>query len=189
VGLPAVLARYPVGLLVQPGCDPDPPLQQILDRSIAGEGVSVRTPRAGDTLTVGDLRFDVLSPDRCWAGTESDANNDALVLMLTYAGRRVLFATEPEEPAQQVMLGDGISLEADVLHVPHHGAATSLPEFFQAVDAEEAIVSVGPNDYGHPVPATLEEVEATGAEIWRTDAHGDVVVWINERGVVVKPDR
>jgi competence protein ComEC len=189
VGLPAVLARYPVGLLVQPGCDRDPPLQQILDRSIGAEGVSVRTPRAGDTLIVGDLRFDVLSPDRCWTGTESDANNDALVLMLTYGGRRVLFATEPEEPAQQVMLSDGISLDADVLHVPHHGAATSLPEFFQAVDAEEAIVSVGPNDYGHPVPATLEEVEATGAEVWRTDEHGDVVVTFGPAGPLVAVDR
>jgi competence protein ComEC len=189
VGLPAVLARYPVGLLVQPGCDPDPPLQQILDRAIAEEGVPVRTPRSGDTLMVGDLRFDVVSPDQCWIGTESDANNDALVLMLTCAGRRVLFATEPEEPAQQVMLDDGISLEADVLHVPHHGAATSLPEFFQAVHAEEAIVSVGPNDYGHPVPATLEAVEATGAEVWRTDEHGDITVTFGPGRPFIAVDR
>jgi competence protein ComEC len=189
VGLPAVLTRLPVGLLVQPGCDSEPPLQRILDRAIAAEDVPVQTARAGDTLTVGDLRFDVLSPDRCWTGTESDANNDALVLMLTYAGHRVLFATEPEEPAQQVMLTNGLSLDADVLHVPHHGAATSLPEYFQAVDAEEAIVSVGPNEYGHPVPATLAALEATGAELWRTDEHGDIVVTFGSSGPVVTVER
>ena len=55
------------------------------------------------------------------------------------------------------------------LKVPHHGAATSIPEFFQAVSAAVAVVSVGENNYGHPVPATLEAIAATGAEVWRTD--------------------
>ncbi len=107
--------------------------------------------------------MDVLSPQDCWTGTDSDTNNDALVLMLTRGDDSVLFATEPEEPAQQALLDAGVDLQADVLKVPHHGAATSLPAFFQAVQAQVAVVSVGPNDYGHPVPATLDAIAATGA--------------------------
>jgi beta-lactamase superfamily II metal-dependent hydrolase len=34
--------------------------------------------------------------------------------------------------------------------VPHHGAATSVAEFFDAVAAPVAVVSVGENTYGHP---------------------------------------
>ena len=48
----------------------------------------------------------------------------------------MLFGGEPEQPAQQVLLDEHAPIHAEVLKVPHHGAATSLPEFFQAVDAE-----------------------------------------------------
>ena len=63
-------------------------------------------------------------------------------------------------------------LVADVLKVPHHGAGTSLPEFFHAVHAPVAVVSVGENDYGHPVPATLDHLVHAGSTVWRTDEHG-----------------
>ncbi|MDQ4107946.1 MAG: competence protein ComEC, partial [Actinomycetota bacterium] len=124
----------------------------------------------------GLLRLDVLSPDRCWTGTESDANNDAIVIRASYERHAVLIATEPEEPAQEWLLESGTDLRADVLKVPHHGAATSVPEFFDAVDADVAIVSVGDNDYGHPTAFTLDSLWASGAQVWRTDRHGTITV-------------
>jgi competence protein ComEC len=189
VGLPAVLSRIPVGLVLQPGCPDTGGPQADLDRAIADEHIPERNPRAGSSFAVGDLRFEVLSPDRCWSGTESDTNNDALVLMLRVAGQAVLFATEPEEPAQEWLLETGMPLEAAVLKVPHHGAATSIPEFFQVVDPEEAIVSVGENTYGHPVPSTLAALRATGARVWRTDRRGTVTVTVGPEGVVVVGER
>jgi competence protein ComEC len=48
-----------------------------------------------------------------------------------------------------------------------------------------AVVSVGENSYGHPVPSTLAEVEATGAEVWRTDQHGTVTVTFEAGAPVV----
>jgi competence protein ComEC len=176
VGLPAVLTRVPVGLLLQPGCLDASALQSDLDGAIADEHVAVRNPRAGDTFWLGLLRLDILSPDRCWAGTESDTNNDAIVVRATYRGNIVLIASEPEEPAQEVLLEAGVDLHADVLKVPHHGAATSIPEFFDAVSARVAVVSVGENDYGHPVPATLDALVASGAEVWRTDRAGTITI-------------
>jgi competence protein ComEC len=101
----------------------------------------------------------------------------------------VLFATEPEEPAQEVLLESGIDLTADVLKVPHHGAATSLPEFFDAVGADVAIVPVGENTYGHPVPSTLDAIEASGSEIWRTDQRGTVTVVFGRDGPVTTGTR
>jgi competence protein ComEC len=177
VGLPAVLARLPVGLLLQPGCEDEPsPLQADLDRAIADEGVEVQNPRAGDTFWLGSLRLDVLSPDRCWTGTESDANNDAIVIRAVYRGDIVLIASEPEEPAQEWLLESGVDLRADILKVPHHGAATSIPEFFDAVQADAAVVSVGENDYGHPTAFTLDALAASGAQVWRTDRQGTITV-------------
>jgi competence protein ComEC len=176
VGLPAVLARFPVGLLLEPGCPDRSPDQEALEEAALAEHVAIRNPRAGDVLVVGDVRLEVLSPDRCWSGTESDANNDAIVVRASLSEDSVLFATEPEEPAQQVLLDEGADLGADVLKVPHHGAATSLPEFFEAVDASVAVVSVGPNTYGHPVPEVLGWIREVGTRVVRTDLAGTVTV-------------
>jgi competence protein ComEC len=189
IGLPNVLARIPVGLVLQPGCPDTSTLQSDLDRAIADEGVPGEDPRTGATYTVGDLRLDVLSPHECWTGTESDTNNDALVIMLSRGQDTVLLATEPEEPAQEWLLESGQALTADVLKVPHHGAATSIPEFFQAVQAQHAIVSVGENTYGHPVPSTLDALEEAGATVWRTDEHGTVTVTFEGGQPVVSAER
>jgi competence protein ComEC len=176
IGLPTVLARVPVGLVLQPGCPIDSALAADLDRAIADEGVQELNPRAGDELTVGDLRVEVLSPDRCWTGTESDSNNDAFVLRISLGEANVLIASESEEPAQEALLDAGADLHGIVLKVPHHGAATSVPEFFHAVGARVAIVSVVENDYGHPVAQTLDWIHEAGSEIWRTDERGTITV-------------
>ena len=131
-----------------------------------------------------------MSPDRCWTNTNSDANNDSLVILLRHGEDTLLMGGEPEEPAQQLLLDEHAPLHAELLKVPHHGAATSLPEFFQAVDAELAVICVGqPNDYGHPVPSTLQAIAATGAQIWRTDQHGTITVTFGSQGISVRSER
>ncbi len=189
VGLPVIFARIPVGLVLEPGCPDSSAFQSELDSAIRDEHLAVRHPRTGDSFQVGDVRLDVLSPASCWTGTDSDANNDSLVVLATHGEDTVLFAAEPEEPAQQVLLDEHSPLHADVLKVPHHGAATSLSAFFDAVDADVAVVSVGPNDYGHPVPSTLQAIAATRATIWRTDQHGDITVTFGPQGPLVQSAR
>jgi beta-lactamase superfamily II metal-dependent hydrolase len=38
------------------------------------------------------------------------------------------------------------------------------------------VISVGTNDFGHPVPWVIEVLEASGAVVQRTDVDGTVVV-------------
>jgi competence protein ComEC len=185
-GLPPVLARFPVSLVVEPGCPRPSAAYSDFLTALLEEDVPVRHPRAGEVLIVGELRLDVLSPSACAAGTESDPNNDSLVFLLTYGEDTVLFTGDVEEPGQESLLEDGVPLAADVLKVPHHGGATSLIEFFVEVDPKVAVVSVGPNEYGHPVPAILEALAATGADVLRTDLAGDVVVRFDPRGLLVE---
>ena len=168
-------------------------MQVEVDRAIADEGIEIRTPWAGDSFVVGDVRLDVLSPHECYTGTESDTNNDALVIRLTHGDDSVLFATEPEEPAQEWLLEQrdqaGLDLHADVLKVPHHGAATSVAEFFDAVAAPVAVVSVGENTYGHPTAFTLDALAAAGSTVWRTDRSGTVTVTFIDGVAVVSGER
>jgi competence protein ComEC len=186
VGLPAVLARIPVGVLLEPGCASDSlDLETLLDAARA-EGVPVQYPRAGQTITVGDLRLEVLAPASCWEGTESDANNDSLVIVASIGEDTVLLTGDAEQPAQELLLERPGLLVADVLKVPHHGGATSLPEFFQAVQAEVCVVSAGqPNPYGHPTPEALGWMREAGCAIVRTDRLDDVIVGFDDGRPVV----
>ena len=182
-GLPQILARFPVGLFLEPGCPDSTDLQAALHEEIEAQGIPVRTPHAGDTVTVGDLSFRVLSPDRCWDGSHSDPNNDSIVMLLDDGADSMLFTGDSEVEAQQVLLDAGVLTDVDVLKMPHHGGDTSLPEFFPAVSPEVIAISVGqPNPYGHPNPNALAEAEATGADIWRTDEHGSLTITWDANG-------
>mgnify|MGYP003340563201 FL=1 len=155
-------------------------------RAVREESVDAVVARAGDRFVVGDLRLDVLGPDRCWSGTNSDPNNDSIVLMASVGDRRVLLAADAERDAQAAMLDAGVDLRADVLKVPHHGGDTSLDAFLTASGASVAVVSVGqPNDYGHPVASVLAAITATGTRVARTDRSGTITVLLPVSGPVV----
>jgi len=49
-----------------------------------------------------------------------------------------------------------------------------------------AVVSVGPNTYGHPVPEVLDWIRASGARVLRTDLAGTVTVTFEGEGLVVE---
>jgi competence protein ComEC len=188
-GLSAVLARFPVGVLLEPGCHWDSSTEAAFLRAVRDEGVPVRYPRSGEVLSVGGLRLEVLGPTGCHTGTDSDPNNDSVVFRATWGDDTVLFTGDAEEPAQEFLLRSPDLLLADVLKVPHQGGGTSLLEFFDAVRPTVAVISVGENEYGHPVPEVIDRLEGLGALVLRTDLSGEVTVAFEPGGLVVRAAR
>jgi competence protein ComEC len=184
VGLPAVLRRFAVGLAIDPGCGGDSPFYRDFVDSVRAAAVPFRHPREGATLRVGDITLQVLGPGGCFRGTESDPNNDSLVIRMLSGGHAILFTGDAEEPEQEQLLArESGRLRAEVLKVPHHGGSTSLPEFLRSIGSTVAVVSVGqPNRYGHPVAAILGILVAAGMRVLRTDRLGDVTVRLEGRG-------
>jgi competence protein ComEC len=126
---------------------------------------------------------EILGPDEC---SDTGPNDDSLVLRLRYGEATALFPGDAERPAQQDLLDDGDPVAASVLKVPHHGGDTSLEAFLKRVGAEVAVVSVGPNDYGHPADPVLEALERTGVVVLRTDEVGDVTIQFTPGGLSVE---
>jgi competence protein ComEC len=159
-------------------------LREIADaaRNLGAPVVAV-TP--GGRWQTDGLRLDVLGPTRRFVGTDSDPNNDSVVLRATHDGVRMLLAGDIERPAQQALLDSGVDLHADVLKQPHHGSSKLLPRFVDAVGAEVAVIGVGVgNDYGHPSPAALQRDHDAGiATILRTDTDGDVQIVGSDAGL------
>jgi competence protein ComEC len=157
---------------------------ELVHAALAGRGLAISTVRAGQRLTVGRVRLDVLGPASAFHGTRSDPNNSSLVTRATIGGVRILLSADAEIEAQQAMLAAHVDVRADVLKVPHHGSAYFDPDFLAAVHAQVGVISVGlHNDYGHPSPLLLAELARLHIPVRRTDLDGDVAVVSTARGL------
>jgi competence protein ComEC len=150
---------------------PDQPQGLELEALVAAStayGTKVRRLRAPAAARLGSFTLEVLGPVRRYAGE----NDGSIVLLVQSGTRRMLLAGDIEAVAQ----ADVPPPSAHVMLVPHHGAATSDIEWLQGVGVVVALVSVGPNNYGHPSPIVLEALEASGARIRQTRYEGDLLV-------------
>jgi competence protein ComEC len=142
-----------------------PPFDTVIAEQVVS-GAVVEVPAVGTVATLGSLRFEVVAPLRRYASP----NDGSLVVRLVAGGADVLFSGDIEAIAQ----ADLGPLPAAVLKVPHQGAATSDLGWIAAVAPVVAVISVGPNDYGHPSPEVVATLEDAGAVVYRTDRDGTV---------------
>ncbi len=167
-GLEAVVGEISVGAVWDASHPHQTPTHRVLREHIAAEGIPLHQPLPGQRLRVGDLRVEVLGPLRRY----KHMNDQSIVLSVDLASTSFLMAADIEEVAQ-AELG---AVQPDVLKVPHQGAATSDREWLKENSGRLAVISVGPNDYGHPARWVEETLAEGGARVLRTDLHGDVVV-------------
>jgi competence protein ComEC len=187
-GAEAVLREVPPDLIVEPA-EPvaEPHYLRLLDL-IAERGFSWRPARAGDSLVVDGVRLLVLHPDTTWARWREDLNDDSVVLLLRYREFEAVLAGDLGERAESLVAGR--AGRVDLLKVGHHGSATSSGvAWLRELGPRAAIVSVGPNRYGHPAPGALARLLAAGAEVWRTDREGTVSVTVQETTMTVRGRR
>ncbi|WP_430782213.1 ComEC/Rec2 family competence protein [Actinoplanes sp. G11-F43] len=186
-GVTGVFRDREVGAVIGPDWPEPAGGRAAVEEAAAGAGIAVRAAGPGWVWTVGDLRLEVLGPVTPMRGTNSDPNNNSLIVRAVSGGRSVLLLGDAETEEQEELTGVyGAGLRADVLKVAHHGSALQDPELLDAVDPAVALVSVGrDNDYGHPNPSLLGRIARGGATITRTDELGDVAVVTVDGGLAV----
>jgi competence protein ComEC len=151
--------------------------REAVARQAAATATPVHAIGPGWRYMIGGVDLTAIGPVAALHGTNSDPNNNSLVLRARLAGRTVLLPGDAETEEQQEMLSrlGPAAMRADVLKVAHHGSVYQDPAFLDAVDPSVALVSVGlDNDYGHPNAALLARLTRTGARVLRTDRSGDV---------------
>ncbi len=119
-------------------------------------------------------------------GDSSFANAISIICILEYGGRKVMFTGDAEAATERWFmseLGEN-GVDIDVLKVGHHGSRTcTTKEFIDYVKPEYAVISCGENNsYSHPHPETMTTLFDYGAVTYRTDRHGDIVLYIDEDG-------
>ncbi len=161
------------------------------------EGCELVEPTRGIDLSVktGETPYvlSFLYPLGDFISTEDD-NEESAVIWLDYMGQSALFCADIGVEVENNLLFEdesglfdlrGVNLdETEILKVAHHGSKYSSGlAFLKYLRPQTAVISCGAdNDYGHPTSETLQRLTSVGAQVYRTDLDGHIVVTITADG-------
>ena len=174
-GVPAVLSGVGTELMIEPGQPLPTPLYREYLGAVEEDGVPWMPARAGDTLVVDSVVFAVLHPRAAWLARKFEPNENSVVLRMQFRCFSALFTGDAGAPVESLLAPTVGAI--DMLKVGHHGSASATTErWLDAVRPKVAVISVGPNTYGHPSPEVLARLRRHGISVWRTDRDGTVTV-------------
>lgn len=169
-----VINQFDVGEVWLSGNTSTSRIFQMLLQAIDQQNVDYYEPRMGEEFEIGTLQIDVLYPKTI---SEND-NEESISLKVTYGDVSFVFTGDAARNDELKMLQSGFDLDADILHLGHHGSNTSThPSFLQSVSPSVAIYSAGMNNsYGHPHEEIVNLVKNSGAKLYGTDVHGTIII-------------
>lgn len=187
-GCPAVLERYEVNNIISNGAKkPDlDPFWQAWSKYYDLEVANKRIINGEEKINIGSTEINIYSPNEN-LGMDFDragGNDRSIVFLLKSSIGSFLFTGDMEEKLENAILKKYCTendrcpkLHADYLKVGHHGSDSSTgKELLEAVNPKYAIISVGPNKFGHPSLRVIRKLERIGAQIWRTDIKNDIII-------------
>ena len=183
-GLPAILRNFNPSELWVGNNPPTEPYAALMNEART-LGVQIRQMRAQDQIPLGTTEVHTLAPSRSYSPGPEPANNDSLVLRITYGGTSVLLEGDAEAPIERSMLAQQQTLQSTLLKVGHHGSNTSTqPDFLARVSPQAAIISCGlRNHYGHPRHEVLQSLQASHVRTFSTDINGPACFTLDGRTV------
>jgi competence protein ComEC len=186
-GLPEVVERFPVGLVLDGGDGTRDPDFRSAVEAAEHRGAKRVAAIAPMSVRVGALEVEVLSPGPRPPGPPpEDPNPRAVVAVVRSEDFELLLSGDAESPA----LAPLALPDVDAMKVPHHGSADpGLPDLLRRLRPEVAAIPVGPNTYGHPAPETVAALRDAGVSTLRTDLHGTVRLAVGAAGAEVVPER
>lgn len=137
---------------------------------------------------VGDIAAFAQPPAQLFEILSAATNNSSIVIRAGVGGQHVLLTGDAEFPAWRAMIEQwGAGLHARVLKISHHGSPNGTnAESLRVVRPRQAVISVGPNSYGHPDPRVLRLVQPP-IQLYRTDKQGDIVIQFKDAEAIPAP--
>ena len=132
----------------------------------------------GDRIAIDDVEVVARHPAPADWERQKVRNDDSLVLELRWRDVSVVLTGDIGSAVERDVANAIAPARLRIIKIPHHGSLTSsTPAFLAALHPRIAIASAGrANHFGHPVPEVLERYRAVGAEVFRTDQDGAVMV-------------
>lgn len=181
-GAAQILRTLTVGRVLEPDYTPENPESESYTsyrQALEETGVPVTAVRDSLDLTLGTAALTVTG-DHGAVYTKNIDNNHSLLVTVSHAGNKLLFAGDIEKQRIQDVLEDGIEA-CDFLKVPHHGRYNdALPALFEALKMQYAVITCSNKN---PADAeTLDALDSLGVTTYQT-VNGTVKVISNSAGI------
>jgi len=182
-GAPSLLASLPTGTLLA-----SLPPEHALWKAGVKEGTVCEK---GMTWSWDGVDFEVLHPAETLRNAKRE-NDRSCVLRIASGGGVVLLTGDIEKTSEKRLVKQmPEKLASDVAVVSHHGSASSSsPAFIAVSGARHAVYSLGyRNAFRHPHPTVTERWEDAGAQTWRTDLDGAILIRVGTEGMEIAAQR
>ena len=180
-GLIYILNHFTVRHVYTAGTVFDSGLYNRFLETIENRHIPCDTICAPDSLLFPGVRVYFLSPSAMFlkqtGHTNSQINNQSLVMRMQYGRNVLLFTGDAEKPAEYDMLNRGLLGPCDAVKAGHHGSRTSSSDpFVRQIKPDYSVISVGENNrFGHPSADIIQRYTRIGAQVLRTDVEGAVI--------------
>jgi competence protein ComEC len=183
-GMPSVLRAFNVGRFWDSGYNHGSEIQRTTLKILRDKKIRFERPKAGHAETLGDVAIEVIAPSREIRGTNSDANNNSLVVRISYGDVSFLMTGDMETEERNSIRKFPRST---VLKISHHGGENgSDARIMRETAPSAAILTYGlRNSYGHPHASVTELIRKSGARSYAT-ADGEIIMNTDGRKLTVK---
>ena len=162
---------------------------------VTERSIDCMAAQVGQTIDLGGgAAIEVLNPpDGFLEGTDSDADNNAVVLRVAMGDVSFLLTSDLYWDGELYLVAGRAELESTVLKASHHGSSSSTyPAFLATVDPQVAVVSVGAdNRFGHPAQDVMQRlVDWVGdGNIYLTSERGSITFTTDGERLWVETER
>jgi len=160
----------------------------LLKRLVGGGRTRVVRPTNSMVIRLGSIYLDMVIDEEVRIGEQKDKLNlYSIISVLKFSKFEAVLTGDYEFNGKDNVLEDikqKISSEGVIyIKTPHHGSKNGLTQSLLEITRPKfAIVSVGKNQWGHPVGEVLDMITKAGAKVFRTDLNGNIEVIVNEKG-------
>ncbi|MFA6382843.1 MAG: ComEC/Rec2 family competence protein [Parcubacteria group bacterium] len=176
-GLVDVMQNYNIGIVMQTNGTSDSQIFKKFEDLIRMKKIETIEAQRGEKINLAEnTEIEILNPSLETPISAEDTNASSVVARLIFGENTFLFTGDLPVEQEAELINKNINLAAKVLKIAHHGSKYSTSrEFLQAVNSEDAVISVGKNNrYGHPAAETIERLKNKSIRILRTDEMGDI---------------
>ena len=183
-GTRAILGNHQVHAALLPPVEYGTEMFNKTMSALEEHGVELIYPEVEDQFSLGGATITIYGPHPV---AYANANDWSIVLMIEYAGKRILLTGDVEAEAEWDMLAytPWLPLGADILKVAHHGSDTSSSYgFVEEVAPEYAIISCGDEEAEYPhVETAMTLMDCGVRDVLTTKVNGDIIITIYENGM------
>ncbi len=173
-GMETIVKKFDIGIIYMPNVKSPTLAYDNLLKAISSKGLGISSCTIGDTFSLGQGLCTIMNVRN---DEQNDLKNSSICLHLVYGNNKFLFMGDLTKDVEN----DVFYPEVDILKVANHGANTSTSDnFLSQVKPKVAIISTNADTVkGVPSEETIEKLRSLGAEVYRTDEIGTIILTSN----------